>query len=86
MAAIIEGPHARRSLADETRRTWLTALFALAASLGVMLLATPGAVSPVAYWAVSSIALTTALVVFVAGGHAWDRMLVSARAAGLVGN
>lgn len=59
-------------------------MFAIAASLGMMLLASPGSVSPVAYWVVSSIALATVLIVFVAGENAWERWVTSARAAGVV--
>ena len=57
----------------------------MAASLAMMLSLTPGSVSPVAYWAVSSIALATVLIVFVLGENAWDRMVTSAQAAGVVG-
>lgn len=51
----------------------------------MMLLATPGTGSPLAYWTVSSIALATVLIVFVAGQNAWDQWVASARAAGVVG-
>lgn len=63
----------------------MTAIVALVASLAMMLSATPGSVSPLAYWVVSSIALVTALIVFAAGDHAWEQMVASAQAAGLVG-
>jgi uncharacterized membrane protein YgaE (UPF0421/DUF939 family) len=84
MAGTVALPQARHTLARETQRTWLTAAFAVAASLGMMLLATPGSVSPVAYWVVSSIALATVLIVFVAGENAWDEWVDNARAAGVV--
>jgi hypothetical protein len=85
MVATVEIPQVRNSSAAETRRTWMTAILALAASLAMMLSATPGSVSPLAYWVVSSIALVTALIVFVAGEHAWEQMVSGARAAGVVG-
>lgn len=84
MAGTVEFPQARHNIARETRRTWLTSVFAVAASLGMMLMATPGSASPVAYWVVSSIALATVLTVFVAGENAWEQWVASARAAGVV--
>ena len=84
MAGTVRIPQARNTAARDARRTWLTAVLAALASIGMMTLATPGTVSPVAYWVVSSIALATVLVVLVAGEHAWDEMLDSARAAGVV--
>ncbi|MDG4665930.1 hypothetical protein [Mycobacterium sp. 236(2023)] len=84
MAATAEFPRARNTLARETQRTWLTALLAVLASFGMMLMATPATVSPVAYWIVSSIALVTVLTVFVAGQHAWGEMVTKAQAAGVV--
>ncbi|ORV81665.1 hypothetical protein [Mycolicibacterium iranicum] len=84
MAGTVEFPKTRNVLGGETQRTWLTSVFALAASLAMMLVASPATVSPVAHWVVSSIALATALVVFVAGLHAWGEMVSSAQAAGVV--
>ncbi|MFB1295126.1 hypothetical protein ACAG24_006415 [Mycobacterium sp. pW049] len=84
MAGTVEFPEGRNPLARETQRTWLTAVFALAASLAMMLVASPSTVSPAAHWVVSSIALTTALVVFVAGQRAWGEMVTNAQAAGVV--
>lgn len=84
MAGTVEFPKRRNALARERQRTWLTAALAVAASLAMMLTATPATVSPVAYWIVSSIALATTLVVFVAGQHAWGEMVSSAQAAGVV--
>lgn len=84
MAGTVEFPQARPSIARETRRTWLTAVLAVVASLGMMLSATPGSVSPLAYWIVSSIAMATVLIVFVAGENAWEGWVASARAAGVV--
>ncbi|MFA7513099.1 hypothetical protein NWT09_24190 [Mycolicibacterium sp. jd] len=85
MAGIIDYPQATDNAARETRLTWLTAVFAVVASFAMLLSATPGTVSPVAYWTVTSIALATVLIVFVAGECAWDRMVDRARAAGVVG-
>ena len=85
MAGTVEIPQARNTITSKTRRTWWTAAVALVASLGMMLSAAPGSVSPLAYWVVSSIALATVLTVFVAGEHAWDQWVASARAAGVVG-
>ena len=68
----------------DTRRMWFTVGLAFAASLVMMLSITPASVSPVAYWAVSSVALATVLMVLVAGENAWDRMVASAQAAGVV--
>lgn len=84
MVGTLEIPQSRDTTAGETRQAWMTAVLALVASLAMMLLATPGSVSPPAYWVVSSIALATVLIVFVAGENAWDRMVASARAAGVV--
>ncbi|MDA2894315.1 hypothetical protein PDG61_25635 [Mycolicibacterium sp. BiH015] len=85
MAGTVEFPKRRTVLGGETQRTWLTSVFALAASVAIMLVASPATtVSPVAHWVVSSIALTTALVVFVAALHAWGEMVSSAQAAGVV--
>ncbi len=84
MAGTVEFPKVRHTLVRETQRTWLTAALAVAASLAMMATATPATVSPVAYWIVSSIALTTVLAVFVAGQHAWGEMVASAQAAGVV--
>ncbi|BBX53870.1 hypothetical protein GCM10009645_30590 [Mycolicibacterium poriferae] len=67
-----------------TQRIWCGALLALTASLAILLLATPGAVAPALYWAVSSVALLTALAVVAAGECAWERMVANARAAGVV--
>ncbi|PRC43599.1 hypothetical protein C6A85_000000104505 [Mycobacterium sp. ITM-2017-0098] len=85
MTGTVELPQRWNAIARETRRTWLTAVSAVAASLGIMLLATPGSVSPVAYWVVSSIALATVLIVFVVGENVWDEWVANARAAGVVG-
>lgn len=84
MAGTVEFPTARNSLARETQRTWITSVFALAASLAMMLAASSASVSPLAHWVVSSIALAIALVVFAAGLHAWGEMVSSAQAAGVV--
>ena len=84
MVSTVEFPQASTAITRETQRTWVTAVFAVAASIGLMFAAAPGSVSPVAYWIVSSIALTTVLVAFVAGLHAWDRWLAGAQAAGVV--
>ena len=84
MTATLEIPQAQDTVAADVRRTWFTALLALAASVA-MLSVKPASVSPEAYWVVSSIALATVLVVFVAGEHAWGQMVASARAAGVVG-
>lgn len=84
MTATLEIPQVQDTAAADARRTWFTAVVALAASIA-MLSMTPASVSPVAYWVVSSIALATVLIVFVAGENAWDRMVANARAAGVVG-
>ena len=84
MAGTVEFRQTRSSLTTETQRTWLTAALALVASLAMMLTASSHSASPVAYWTVSSIALATALVVFVAGQHAWGELVSSAQAAGVV--
>ena len=84
MAVTVEFQKARNTAARETQRTWLTAVLAVAASVAMMLMASPGAVSPVAYWVVSSIALATLLIVFVAGQHVWGDMVSRAQAAGVV--
>jgi hypothetical protein len=65
------------------RARW-AAIAALVGSVAILLLTTPDSVPAPAYWAVSSVALATALVVLVAGERAWDRMVASARAAGVV--
>ncbi len=69
---------------DIRRLVGCAAVLALPASLAVMLLATPGTVSPAGYWFVSSVALITALVVLAAGECAWEDTVARARAAGLV--
>ncbi len=52
---------------------------------GVMLLTLPGTHLDVwASWMASSVALAGALTLIVVGERAWDQMLVSARAAGVV--
>jgi hypothetical protein len=84
MAGTAPIPQARPLVISETGRSWLTAILAVAASIAMMLAATPGSVSPLAYWVVSSIALATVLIVFVAGENAWDRWVDNARAAGVV--
>jgi hypothetical protein len=84
MAGTVQIPQARPLVLSETGRTWLTAVLAVAASIAMMLAATPGSVSPLAYWVVSSIALATVLTVFVAGENAWDEWVANARAAGVV--
>lgn len=63
---------------------WCGALLALAGSVAIMLLATAVAISTAVYWAVSAIALITALAAVVAGERAWDHMVANARAAGVV--
>jgi hypothetical protein len=60
----------------------LASIFAL--TLGVLLLALPGAHSMWAYWAASSIAIAGALALIVSGERAWDHLLTKARAAGVV--
>ena len=85
MAATLEIPQTQDTVAADGRRTWFVAALALAGSLTMLTSLTPTTVSPTAYWAVSSIALATVLIVFVAGENAWDRTVASARAAGVVG-
>ncbi|MCG7597317.1 hypothetical protein ACXYX3_20465 [Mycobacterium sp. C3-094] len=68
----------------DTRLLGCAAVLALPASLAVMLMATPGAVSPLLYWTVSGIALAIALAVLVAGECAWENTVAEAQAAGLV--
>lgn len=68
----------------DTRLLGCAAVLALPASLAVMLMATPGAVSPVLYWSVSTFALVIALAVLVAGECAWENTVAKAQAAGLV--
>ncbi|XCI61364.1 hypothetical protein MPNTM1_02505 [Mycolicibacterium parafortuitum] len=84
MTHTVEFPQVRDAVARETQLTWLTAVLAFAASLAMMLVASPSHVAPWAYWTVSSLALITALVVFVAAQHAWGQMVTSAQAAGVV--
>jgi hypothetical protein len=84
MSTIVERLQGTDAATRETRLTWLTAAFAVLASLAVMLSSAPPTVSPPAYWTVSSIALLTVLVVIVAGQAAWDRSVERARTAGLV--
>ena len=84
MAATLEIPQAQDTVAADVRRTSFASVLAVAASLVMLVSLTPTSVSPTAYWAVSSIALTTVLIVFVAGENAWDRMVANARAAGVV--
>ncbi|WNG86501.1 hypothetical protein C6A87_022070 [Mycobacterium sp. ITM-2016-00317] len=84
MTTIVERLQGSDAATREPRLTWLTAAFAVVASLAVMLPPAPPTVSPAAYWTVSSIALLTVLVVFVAGQAAWDRSVEQARTAGLV--
>lgn len=67
-----------------TQRTWCGALLALTGSVAILLLASPGAVAPAVYWALSSVALLTALAVVAAGECAWEGMVANARAAGVV--
>jgi len=62
----------------------VAALVALPASLVAMLLAAAQIGNPVISWAVSSVALVVALVVFTVGECAWENTLSEARAAGLV--
>ncbi len=70
-------------LPRDLRRTALAA--ALATMTGIMLLTLPGINLEVwASWVASSVALAGALTLVVAGERAWDQMLVSARAAGVV--
>lgn len=66
----------------DSRRTALAAVFAL--TIGVMVLAMPGTQPMWTYWAASSVAVLGALALIVAGEQVWDRMLDSARAAGVV--
>ena len=84
MAGTVEIPQSRPLVVSEAGRTWLTAVLAVAASLAMMAAATPGSVSPLAYWVVSSIALATVLIVFVAGENTWEQWVASAQAAGIV--
>ncbi|MBB2991058.1 hypothetical protein FHR72_002531 [Mycolicibacterium iranicum] len=84
MVGTVDIPQARDTVLRETRLTWLTAGLAFAASIGMMLLASPGSASALACWVVSSIALATALIVLAAGETAWAEMVASAQAAGLV--
>ena len=65
-------------------RVWCGAILALTASIAVMLLASPNAGSSAVYWALSAIALATALAVLAAGEYAWEGMVANARAAGVV--
>ncbi|MDY6999821.1 MAG: hypothetical protein SW019_24790 [Actinomycetota bacterium] len=74
----------RQAAATGSKDLWCGSLLALAGSVAIMLVATPGAVSPAVYWAVSSVALITALAVLVAGECAWEDMVANARAAGVV--
>lgn len=69
-------------MAGTSRRAALAAVFVLMSA--VMLAALPGIHSVLAYWAVSAVAIAGAVVLIVAGESAWDRMLVNARAAGVV--
>ncbi len=84
MAGTVDFRQNRSTVTTESQRTWLTAALALIASFAMMLTAASHSASPVAYWTVSSIALATALVVFVAGQHAWGELVSSAQAAGVV--
>lgn len=67
-----------------TQRIWCGALLALTGSVAILLLASPGAVAPAVYWALSSVALLTGLAVVAAGECAWEGMVANARAAGVV--
>ena len=68
----------------DTRVLGCAAVLALPASLAVMLMATPGSVSPLLYWTVSTVALLIALAVLVVGECAWENTVAKAQAAGLV--
>ncbi len=65
-----------------SRRAALAVIFAV--TVGVLLLALPGAHSAWAYWTASASALVGALALVVVGERIWDQMLASARAAGVV--
>lgn len=69
-------------MAGNTRRAALAAVFVLIAAVTVSAL--PGIHSAWAYWAASSVAVTGALVLILAGEHAWDRLLANARDASVV--
>ena len=69
-------------LLHDPRRAALAAVFAL--TVGVMLLALPASHSVWVNWVGTSVAVMGALALIVVGEHAWDRMLDSARAAGVV--
>ena len=66
----------------DSLRAALAAVLALTA--GAMLLSLAGSHSVWAYWAASAVAGAGALVLIVTGERAWDRMVDSARAAGVV--
>ncbi|MEH3138590.1 MAG: hypothetical protein PGN37_00070 [Mycobacterium kyogaense] len=68
----------------DTRLLGYAAVLALPASVALMLMATPGAVSPVLSWTVSTFALVIALAVLVVGECAWEDTVAKAQAAGLV--
>lgn len=76
----------RHRVSHETSRDWLRAALAavLALTAGAMLLSLAGSPSVWASWAASSVAVVGVLVLIVTGERAWDRMLDSARAAGVV--
>ncbi|MBX7434760.1 hypothetical protein JDV09_22070 [Mycobacterium sp. Y57] len=74
----------KQAAATGSRRVWGGAVLIFFASIGVMLLATSAAASPLAYWAISSVALLTALVVLGAGECAWERTVADARAEGVI--
>lgn len=76
----------RHRASHQTSRDSLRAALAavLALTAGAMLLSLAGNHSVWTYWAASAVAVAGALVLIVTGERAWDRMLDSARAAGVV--
>ena len=83
MAGLTDTWHrATDGLLHDPRRAALAAVFAL--TVGVMLLALPASHSVWVNWVGTSVAVMGALALIVVGEHAWDRMLDSARAAGVV--
>ncbi|TRW78470.1 hypothetical protein FK535_24905 [Mycolicibacterium sp. 018/SC-01/001] len=68
----------------DTRLLGCAAVLALPASLAAMLMATPGAMSPLLSSMVSTSALIIALAVLVVGETAWENTVARARTAGLV--
>lgn len=69
---------------QEGWRTRAIIVLALAGSGALLLLASIASFPDLAYWAVSSVAVATALTVYVVGERAWDRMVAKARAEGVV--